>query len=71
MTDKSPEETLAEIAANLRRLGRRFALVGGLAVGIRGQVRFTRDVDLVVEVRDPETGATTLDVGERGAVTIR
>jgi hypothetical protein len=47
-----PEQILAEAAAELRRAGRRFAVVGGLAVSIRGEVRFTRDVDLAVVVTD-------------------
>ncbi len=34
------------------RLGRRFALVGGLAVSVRAEVRFTRDVDIAVIVAD-------------------
>jgi hypothetical protein len=36
----------------LAQLGRRFALVGGLAVSVRAEVRFTRDVDIVVLVAD-------------------
>lgn len=31
---------------------RRYAVVGGLAVSVRSDVRFTRDVDLVLDVRD-------------------
>jgi hypothetical protein len=46
----SPEDALAEAAGNLRRLGVQFALVGGLAVSLRAEVRFTRDVDLAVSV---------------------
>ncbi len=41
---------LARAATGLTRLKRRFALVGGMAVSIRGEVRFTRDIDLAVEV---------------------
>lgn len=33
-------------------MGRRFALVGGLAVSFRAEVRFTRDIDLAVVVKD-------------------
>jgi hypothetical protein len=36
--------------ADLARLGVPFALVGGLAVSVRGEVRFTRDVDLAIDV---------------------
>lgn len=48
----APDEALASAAALLARLGRRFAVVGGLAVSVRGEVRFTRDVDLAVLVED-------------------
>jgi hypothetical protein len=43
---------LAHIAAQLRRLSTPFALVGGLGVSARAEVRFTRDVDVVISVAD-------------------
>lgn len=43
---------LSEIAADLDARGRRFALLGGLAVSARAEPRFTRDLDLAVLVRD-------------------
>jgi len=43
---------LAKIATELHNLGAAFALVGGLAVSVRTEPRFTRDIDLVVAVRD-------------------
>lgn len=46
------EAALADISQQLRDLGRSFALVGGLAVSFRAEVRFTRDVDLAVVVKD-------------------
>lgn len=46
------EAALADIHQRLLDLGRRFALVGGLAVSFRAEVRFTRDVDLAVVVKD-------------------
>jgi len=52
MAEPAPELALAAICRELARLGRRFALVGGLAVSVRAEVRFTRDVDLVVPVSD-------------------
>jgi len=52
MTDPAPELALAAICRELLRLGRRFALVGGLAVSVRAEVRFTRDVDIAVVVAD-------------------
>jgi hypothetical protein len=45
MTDVSaPERALRDIVRELSSGGRAFALVGGLAVSIRAEVRFTRDV---------------------------
>ena len=43
-------ETLGRIAEDLRKLGRSWALIGGLAVGARAEPRTTRDVDLAVAV---------------------
>jgi hypothetical protein len=48
----APERALEAIAKVLTQLGRSYALIGGLAVSVRGEVRFTRDVDLVVLVTD-------------------
>lgn len=44
------EAALADITQKLLDMGRRFALVGGLAVSFRAEVRFTRDVDVAVAV---------------------
>lgn len=45
----------AALAGALEALvGRRLALVGGLAVSARSEPRFTRDVDLAVAVEDDE-----------------
>lgn len=55
-SDPGLEGELGRVAATLRRLGCPFALVGGLAVSIRGEVRFTRDIDLCVDV--PSDAAT-------------
>ncbi len=53
MTEVSaPERALRAIIFELAARGRTFALVGGLAVSIRAEVRFTRDVDLAVAVSD-------------------
>jgi hypothetical protein len=46
------EEELRGLLEELGAQGRRFALVGGLAVSVRAEPRFTRDVDLVVSVED-------------------
>lgn len=46
------ERALAQAVDTLRELGVPFALVGGLAVSVRAEVRFTRDVDVAVAVAD-------------------
>jgi predicted nucleotidyltransferase len=46
------EQSLDAIIGHLRRLDRRFALVGGLAVSARAEPRLTRDADLAVAVED-------------------
>ncbi len=46
------EAALADITQKLFDMGRSFALVGGLAVSFRAEVRFTRDVDMAVVVKD-------------------
>ncbi len=46
------EAALARAARDLDELGRRWALLGGLAVSARSEPRFTRDADLAVMVTD-------------------
>jgi hypothetical protein len=53
------ERALAAAASDLAAEGKQFALVGGLAVSVRAEVRFTRDVDLAVAV-DDDTEAESL-----------
>jgi predicted nucleotidyltransferase len=52
MVDASPLDALRHAAQTLNSLSRSFALVGGLAVSVRSEIRFTRDVDLAVAVHD-------------------
>ncbi len=52
MRETTIKDALAHVAGELRRLRKNFALVGGLAVSVRGDVRTTRDVDLAVAVAD-------------------
>lgn len=52
MREPTPLAALGEVAAVLRERQTPFALVGGLAVSARGEVRFTRDVDLAVALDD-------------------
>jgi predicted nucleotidyltransferase len=46
----SLEVALRRVTDDLRARGARFALVGGLAVSVRCEPRFTRDLDLAVAV---------------------
>jgi hypothetical protein len=48
----TPDRVVGPIARALEARGRRFALVGGLAVSLRAEVRFTRDVDLAVVAQE-------------------
>ena len=48
----SLDESLQRISGVLKTLGKPFALVGGLAVSVRSEPRFTRDADLAVTVND-------------------
>jgi predicted nucleotidyltransferase len=67
MADPAPERALAAIASALSERGRRFALVGGLAVSVRSEVRFTRDVDIAVAVADDADAEQLVrDLGQRG-----
>jgi hypothetical protein len=61
------EQALDAIAADLRDRHRQFALVGGLAVSVRAEVRFTRDVDVAVVVQDDvDAERLIFDRPERG-----
>ena len=53
----TPEQALVDVTARLTRLGVSHALVGGLAISIRAEVRFTRDVDLAISVDSDGVGA--------------
>ena len=48
MGESKVHATLAGIAQRLNELGVDFALAGGLAVGVRGHVRLTVDVDILI-----------------------
>ena len=68
MTDPTSLETaLVSASRELSATGKGFALVGGLAVSIRAEVRFTRDVDLAVRVDDDaEAEGVVLALGSHG-----
>jgi predicted nucleotidyltransferase len=53
-TARGVVDAAAKAASHLDALGARFALIGGLAVGARGEPRYTRDVDLAVSVTTDE-----------------
>lgn len=52
MTPSELRGSLERIADTLQAAGVPFALVGGLAVSVRTEPRFTRDVDLAISVAD-------------------
>jgi hypothetical protein len=61
------EHALAAASKELAAAGKRFALVGGLAVSVRAEVRFTRGVDFAVVVADDgEAEALAYDLRKRG-----
>jgi hypothetical protein len=65
------ERALAAAASDLAAERKRFALVGGLAVSVRAEVRFTRDVDLAVAVDDDaEAEALVYALTSRGYAAI-
>ena len=62
----SLESAVRDIVADLEETGARFALVGGLAVSVRTEPRFTRDADLAVAVAsDAEAEALVLKLQSR------
>ena len=61
------EATLLSIAKDLRQLELKFALVGGFAVGLRTEPRFTQALDLAVSVvEDSEAEQATMELISRG-----
>lgn len=60
-------DELAAISTDLTKMEVEFALVGGLAVSVRSEPRFTRDIDLVLAVADDETAESVAQrLAERG-----
>lgn len=61
------EQALIRLAADLRALDLRWALIGGLAVSVRAEPRTTRDLDVAVAVSgDAESERITLTLKMRG-----
>jgi hypothetical protein len=65
VADPTPlEAALRTVIRDLGDLAKPCALVGGLAVSVRAEVRFTRDVDIAVRVAsDAEAEALVHDRG--------
>ena len=62
-----PEPALRAICERLVQSGRSYALVGGLALAVRAEPRFTRDVDLAVGVTsDIDAEELVFDLRQRG-----
>jgi hypothetical protein len=71
MSEETIESALRSAADELSRRHQRFALVGGLAIAIRGEVRFTRDIDLAIAVDDDaQTEALIRDLASSGYIVI-
>jgi nucleotidyltransferase AbiEii toxin of type IV toxin-antitoxin system len=67
MSEGGIERALGDAASELRRRDQPFALVGGLGVSIRAEVRFTRDVDLAIAVSsDDEVERLVRDLATSG-----
>lgn len=61
------EQALIRLAGDLRALGVRWALVGGMAVSFRAEPRTTQDVDVTIAVSgDPEAERIARDLTLRG-----
>ncbi len=64
-------DSLAKAMEDLTRAGAKFAIVGGLAVGIRTEPRFTRDADMAVSVTgDQEAEGLVLGLVRVGYRTV-
>ncbi len=60
-------DSLAAATSDLHDVARPYALVGGLAVSLRAEPRFTRDADLVVAVEsDADAESTVTELLARG-----
>jgi hypothetical protein len=64
-------EALLDVSGHLREMDARFAIVGGIAASIRGEVRFTRDVDIAVVVDDDAQAEQCIyGLQQRGLVVV-
>jgi hypothetical protein len=63
------EAALRKIACDLNALHIRWALVGGFAVSVRTEPRFTRDVDVAVVVDDDQAAGPSVRSRQRHVVS--
>jgi hypothetical protein len=65
------ESALRRLCTDLRAAKIRFALVGGLAVSVRTEPRFTRDADLTVALRDDaQAEALVFELQQSGYIVV-
>src|SRR5207245_2956540 len=57
---------LSELVGVFRSRGTRYALIGGLGVTVRGRTRFTRDIDVLLDVPPLELPRLLEDLAHRG-----
>ncbi len=66
------DDVVAALIDDLNALRRPFALVGGLAVSLRTEERFTRNVDVVIAVADDRDGEALIrDLVARGYAVLQ
>ena len=63
--------TLRHVWMTLERMNIPMALMGGLAMSAWKHMRFTRDVDLIIGVYEPETPAIVKQLAQAGIVSKR
>lgn len=65
------ESALRQLCADLRAAKIRFALVGGLAVSVRTEPRFTRDADLTIALpNDRKAEALVYELQQKGYTVV-
>jgi hypothetical protein len=65
------KEAAVQIAEHLDALGRRGAVIGGIAVSARCEPRFTRDLDIAVEVADDADAERLLFALQNGGYRVQ
>lgn len=57
---REAKDVLPQVIADLHSSGVGFALIGALAVGVRAEERFTKDLDFAISVRDQDDAMRVL-----------